>query len=86
MSTAGFTIARLKKSKENFPVVERKDENSIFKINILMKGTLVAKEINNSKPDPDLNSELENENYSHHGKVKVAKLNKFYREREKLEL
>ena len=86
MSTVGSTTARSEKLKENSPVVGRKDESNIFKINILMEGTLAAKEINNSKPDSDLDSESENEDYSYYRKIKVAKLDKFYKKWEKLEL
>ena len=85
MSTADSITAHLGKLKKNFSVAERKNENSIFKINILIKGTLVIKKINNFKPDPDLDLELKNKNYNHYKKVKVAKLNKFYKKRKKLE-
>ena len=50
-----------------------------------MEGTPAVKEISNFKPNPDLDLESENENYSHYGKVKVAKLDRFYKKREKLE-
>ena len=85
MSTAGSTTAHSGKLKENSPVVGRKDESNTFEINILMEGTLAAKEVNNSKPDPDPDSESEDEDYSYYGKVKVAKPDKFYKKREKLE-
>ena len=50
-----------------------------------MKNMSAVKKINDFKlnPDLDLNLELENENYSRYGKVKIFKLNKFYGKQEK---
>ena len=45
-----------------------------------MEKTPAAKEVSNSKPNPDPNSESEDEDYNHHGKIKVAKPDKFYEE------
>ena len=79
MSIVGFIIARSEKSKKNLPVAEKKNEDSILKINILMEGTPAAKKINNPKPNSNPDLKLENEDYNHYKKVKIVKSNKFYR-------
>ena len=79
MSTADFIIICLGKLKENSLITEKKNENNIFKINILMEETLVVKEISNFKSNFNSNLKLKDENYSYYEKVKVAKLDKFYK-------
>ena len=79
MSIVGFIIACLGKLKENFSIIGKKDEDNIFKIDILMEGTLAVKKVNNFKLNFDSDLELKNEDYNYYEKVKVIKLNKFYK-------
>ena len=86
MNIAGSITVHLGKLKKNSLITERKDESSIFKINILIEKMSVIKKINNSKPNfnPDLKSE--DEDYNYYKKVKIAKPDKFYKKRKKFEL
>ena len=82
MNTAGSITARLNKIKKDSPVAGRKDENNIFKTNILIKGTSAVKK---SNLNSNLNSDSKDEDYSHYKKIRIAKPDKYYKERKKLE-
>ena len=82
-----FYYRSIKKIEKEFSNRRKKNKNSIFKFNMFIENILIIKKNNNFKSNFDLDPDLksENKNYSRYGKIKIAKPNKFYKKREKLE-
>ena len=95
MNIIGSLIARFNNFKRNPPTLDRKDKISSLKTNIIMNNTAKARKDDNfnslnNKSNPKCEDKREGRFYNKNnnnknGKIRVAKLNKYYKKKKKLE-